>query len=75
MAVYEYFCEKCDTKFQLSLPIGKAEERIGCPSCKSLSRRIYSGFLIFSKGEKRSSQSPSSSRCTSCVTKSCSTCI
>ncbi|MCX7662061.1 MAG: zinc ribbon domain-containing protein, partial [Candidatus Omnitrophica bacterium] len=77
MAFYEYFCENCKKKFELIFPIGKAEESPLCPECKKPSRRIFAGFMVFSKSKQESSvdnSTSSGSSCGSCITRNCTSC-
>ena len=44
MAIYEYWCEHCQKKFEEYHPISKADSSnfAYCPVCHSISRRIIS---------------------------------
>ena len=71
MPIYEYACEKCGTRFERLVSPGKDKDVV-CAECGSADvRKIVSCFGI---GGGSSRLKASSSGCTSCSTKSCSTC-
>lgn len=70
MPIYEYSCKKCGARFERLIPAGKDKEVV-C-ECGSVEvTKLISGFGI---GGGSSRLKASSSSCTSCSTKSCSTC-
>jgi putative FmdB family regulatory protein len=72
MPIYEYFCQACQEKIQLKLPLGQAKGETACPKCKGKAKRIYSAFNFYSKGG--SSSFGSSKSCSGCTSSSCDTC-
>jgi putative FmdB family regulatory protein len=45
MATYEYRCPGCGP-FLLSLPIGTAPARAGCPGCRTAAARVFTPPLL-----------------------------
>ncbi|MCP2519586.1 zinc ribbon domain-containing protein [Candidatus Aminicenantes bacterium AC-708-M15] len=71
MPIYEFQCKKCGEKFEI-LVIGKDME-ISCPKCKSSDiTKLISSFGIGGSSNKQTGSS--NLACSSCSTKSCSTC-
>lgn len=71
MPLYEYSCKKCGQRFECLVTVGK-EKGVVCAECGSGDvQKLISGFGI---GGGSSRIKASSSSCTSCSTKSCSTC-
>ncbi len=40
MPVYEYYCERCDKRFEALRPMREAGEPVPCPTCGREGRRI-----------------------------------
>ncbi|MGA2532065.1 MAG: zinc ribbon domain-containing protein [Candidatus Aminicenantales bacterium] len=71
MPIYEFVCGKCGRRFECLVSLGK-EKEAACPGCGTPdARKLLSSFGI---GGGSSRLKASSSNCTSCSTKSCSTC-
>jgi putative FmdB family regulatory protein len=71
MPIYEYLCEKCARRFECLVQGGRDKDVV-CPDCGAPEpRKLISSFGI---GGGSSRIKASSSGCTSCSTKSCSTC-
>ena len=71
MPLYEYSCKKCGKRFEFLVTAGKDKDVV-CAECGSAEvKKLISGFGI---GGGSSRIKSSSSSCTSCSTKSCSTC-
>jgi len=52
MPVYEFFCEKCNRPFTLTMPVSEFEKKkVHCPECKSskVKQQITSVETITSK--------------------------
>ena len=74
MPIYEYYCGKCDEKFEC-LIMGKDKPK--CPSCGGAKvKRMMSACGFVSKGGsgQTTSKSAGSSSCGSCSSPSCSSC-
>ncbi len=71
MPIYEFACRKCGRRFECLVPMGR-ETEAACPDCGAKeARKMLSSFGI---GGGASRLKQSSSGCTTCSTKSCSTC-
>jgi len=76
MPIYEYCCPKCGLKFELLLPMSKANEDAACPTCKNGAKRAVSSFAAFTKSSSGSSApvAGAGGGCSGCSATSCSTC-
>ena len=74
MPLYEYYCHRCEAKFELLRPMSRSDEPASCLSGHSGAERVLSVFSCFSKGADRSSTPLGGSACTACTAGSCSTC-
>jgi putative FmdB family regulatory protein len=71
MPIYEYQCKKCARRFECLVQGGRDKEVV-CPDCGAPEpQKLISAFGI---GGGSSRIKASSSGCTTCSTKSCSTC-
>ncbi len=71
MPIYEFVCSKCGRRFECLVSMGREKDAV-CPACGCAEvRKAVSAFGI---GGGSSRIKSSSSTCTSCSTKSCSTC-
>lgn len=44
MPMYEYFCPKCKTEFELRRPISESDKGAECPHCGREGQKLISGF-------------------------------
>jgi len=44
MPIYEYFCPKCKTEFELMIPLREADQPAKCPQCGVEAQKLISGF-------------------------------
>lgn len=52
MAIYEFVCTDCGTKFSMSCTYDIALSYNGCPFCKSTrTKRVYNSIPIIFKGK------------------------
>ena len=49
MPVYEYYCRRCDSKFEKLRPMAVAEQPAECPAGHAGEARTISVFATFSK--------------------------
>ncbi len=71
MPIYEFSCRKCSHCFEALVRLG-GESAVTCPACHSPEvQKLYSSFGIGGGGSRLKA---ASSSCTSCSTKSCTTC-
>ena len=58
MPVYEYYCSKCNTKFEALRPMSKADDPIPCENCESeRTARVLSVFFAVSGSQPVSGMS------------------
>jgi putative FmdB family regulatory protein len=51
MPVYEYVCDKCETKFEALRPVRGMDEPAPCPKGHGSSHRVMSRFAALTKDE------------------------
>ncbi len=71
MPLYEYSCQRCGKRFECLVTAGK-EKDVVCDACGSAD--VQKMISCFGIGGGSSRLKASSSSCTSCSTKTCSTC-
>ncbi|MFY9114170.1 MAG: zinc ribbon domain-containing protein [Dethiobacteria bacterium] len=71
MPLYEFFCSKCNRRFEQLCSSGH-KEGIECPQCGSEAKRVFSTFCCKS-GSGGSGPSGGSS-CSGCHSSNCGTC-
>ena len=74
MPLYEYYCRRCEAKFELLRPMSRSEEPATCASGHEGAERVLSVFSSFSKGADGLSTPVGGSPCTACTSGACSTC-
>ncbi len=76
MPIYEYFCLKCESKFELLRPISQAGEAAPCPNCHIQAERALSMFACRSRDASGAlaSVAGTGSSCNSCAATTCSSC-
>jgi putative FmdB family regulatory protein len=78
MPIYEYTCNRCDSKFEMMRPFSQSTSSADCPTCRKPANRIMSTFASFSVGEGGSvapvAGTSGGCSCGSCGGGSCSTC-
>lgn len=73
MPIYEYQCQKCQTKFEALRPMKDADEEINCKNCQSTdTKRALS--LCYSASDGRSGGSSHGGGCGGCSGGSCGNC-
>ncbi|MEW5901109.1 MAG: zinc ribbon domain-containing protein [Acidobacteriota bacterium] len=71
MPIYEFVCKECCSRFEALVRLG-AEGTVSCPECRSVGvQKRISSFGIGGGGSRLKTAVAS---CTSCSSKSCSTC-
>ena len=74
MPLYEYYCRRCEAKFELLRSMSRSEEPATCPSGHEGAERALSVFASFSKGADGLSSPVGGSPCSSCASGTCPTC-
>ena len=44
MPIYEYYCPKCKTEFELKRPVSESNQPVVCNQCDSKAQKLISGF-------------------------------
>jgi putative FmdB family regulatory protein len=71
MPIYEFICRKCGRHFESLVRLG-GEKGVCCPGCGAADiKKLISAFGIGGGGSRLKT---ASSSCTTCSSKSCSTC-
>jgi putative FmdB family regulatory protein len=50
MPLYEYFCPKCESKYELLRPLSRMDEPAVCKAGHSAGERVLSMFAVMSRG-------------------------
>ena len=53
MPIYEYYCPKCNSKFEQLRPMSQANEGVKCPYCNGQAERILTTFSCRTPTGKR----------------------
>jgi len=75
MPLYEYYCPRCETRFELLRPMSRSNHSATCPNGHKRAQRVVSVFSAVSKGAG-GEMAPigGDSACNTCTSSSCSTC-
>lgn len=75
MPIYEYFCPRCNFKFELLRPLSRVDEVASCPHCHNKARRVFSSFASLAEdSEETPTPNDGSSSCGTCSATNCATC-
>jgi putative FmdB family regulatory protein len=66
MPVYEYVCQKCDTRFDQLRPASRMDEPASCPSGHSGGRRVLSTFAALTRDSSGELSSVGGAGCGGC---------
>ena len=70
MAYYDYYCKKCEEKFEIKASVNDDRKWVKCPKCKSEKvRQLFDGVYIPSKTSGKSGADLGS--CPTCSTGTC----
>lgn len=50
MPLYEYYCQRCDGRFELLRPSARMDDPAACPQGHNGGKRVLSTFAAFSGG-------------------------
>lgn len=67
MPVYEYVCDKCETKFEALRPVSRMDEPAPCPKGHGTSHRVMSRFSALTKDEYGEAEPVSGGGCGGCA--------
>ncbi len=74
MPIYEYYCHRCQSRFELLRPISRMDDPATCPRGHEGAQRVLSLFAAFSSGEEGTSALGGSGGCAACAGGHCATC-
>ena len=67
MPVYEYVCDKCETKFEALRPVSRMDEAAPCPKGHGSSHRVMSRFAALTKDEFGAAEPVGGGGCGGCA--------
>ncbi len=73
MPLYEYYCPRCDRKFELLRSMSRSDETATCPSGHEGAERVISVFSALTKSAAGEVSSVASA-CGSCSSGDCGSC-
>ncbi|MDT7942964.1 MAG: zinc ribbon domain-containing protein [Dehalococcoidia bacterium] len=73
MPIYEYYCHRCQTRFELLRPMSRRDEAATCPQGHEGAERLLSIFAAFRGGEG-STSALGGSGCAGCAGGHCASC-
>ncbi len=72
MPLYEYYCRRCEGRFELLRPMGRMDDPAACPNGHEGGERVLSMFAAFAQGESETSEAPAGAGgCAGCAGGSC----
>ncbi|MBI4185998.1 MAG: zinc ribbon domain-containing protein [Chloroflexi bacterium] len=74
MPIYEYFCLRCNRKFELLRRLSEAGEAACCPKCQAAAQRVLSTFCSLSRDDSGQTVPTGGSSCGGCSSTACGTC-
>ena len=74
MPLYEYYCRKCESRFELLRPFSRIDEPASCPQGHAGGQRVLSTFAALSKGSDGGVSAVGGSACGSCASGNCGSC-
>jgi putative FmdB family regulatory protein len=58
MPLYEYVCDRCNTRFEMLRPSGRMDDAASCPRGHGSSHRVLSNFSALTKDEYGGESAP-----------------
>ncbi len=75
MPLYEYYCKRCQQRFELLRPVSRMDDPAACPEGHEGATRVLSTFAAFSQGDSGASEALAGSNpCAGCAADTCATC-
>ncbi len=72
MPLYEYYCRRCEGRFELLRPMVRMDDAAACPNGHEGGERVLSMFAAFAQGEGGTSEAlAGTSGCAGCAGGSC----
>ncbi len=75
MPLYEYYCRRCEGRFELLRPMGRLADPAACPQGHEGGERVLSMFAAFAQGEDGASEAlTGTGGCAGCAGGNCAGC-
>ena len=74
MPLYEYYCERCQQRFELLRPLSRMDGPAECPQGHEGGERVLSTFAAFSQRDGGESTALGGNPCAGCASGACSSC-
>lgn len=74
MPLYEYYCRRCGSKFELLRPMSRMDDPATCPRGHEGGERVLSAFAALRRGEDGSVSAVGGGGCAGCAGGACATC-
>ncbi len=74
MPLYEYYCRRCEAKFELLRPLGRMDEPAACPRGHAGGERVLSTFAALSRGTDGEVSAVGGGACAGCAGGNCACC-
>ena len=58
MALYEYFCKKCEVSFEIRIPMAEVTQFSPCPNCDERASKVIGNFTFVGRVEAGSGDGP-----------------
>ena len=58
MALYEYFCKKCEVSFEIRMPMAEVTQFSPCPNCDERASKVLGNFALVGRVEASSGDGP-----------------
>ena len=74
MPLYEYYCRRCEQRFELLRPLARMDDPAPCPKGHEGGERVLSTFAAFSQGSGGAGEALGGGGCAGCSAGSCAAC-
>ena len=74
MPLYEYYCRRCEQRFELLRPVARMDDAAPCPKGHDGGERVLSTFAAFSQGSGGPGEALGGGGCAGCSAGSCAGC-
>jgi putative FmdB family regulatory protein len=74
MPLYEYYCRRCEQRFELLRPVARMDDPAPCPKGHDGGERVLSTFAAFSQGSGGGEALGGGGGCAGCSGGNCACC-
>ena len=74
MPLYEYYCRRCEQRFELLRPVARMDDAAPCPKGHDGGERVLSTFAAFSQGSGGGEALGGGGGCAGCSGGNCACC-